>query len=134
MTSKEIAEKKGLKIFSYLNVSCPSCVGSIKDWEPLLGEFRKLNVPVILICHTKDSFEYIKYLEENRSISFPYPLYLDTANLFPANNQFYPFHVLDEAVLADADNKILLSGNPRASTEVRNNYLTVISEKLGLNR
>lgn len=129
LDSSEIANHDFLKIYAFIDISCPSCITDIDQWNNIVPMFKKYNVPVLLICHSKGNFEYIKYLFENGQIKkFPYPLYLDVANQLHQRNTFIDKNEAHQAILTDRNNTILAMGNPLLSDEVKGIYVTTITK------
>lgn len=118
-----------LKIFSHINVSCPPCINDIILWDKLSRELQFNNVPVILFCTSKDSFEVIQYLFETESVyQFPYPLFFDFNNYYVDKNRFMSYSDHFETVLVDKRNKILLLGNPLLSKDIKKMYSDTIKK------
>ena len=116
------------RIYSYVNVSCATCVRNINFWSDLIPELRKYDVPIILICRSDDEFELFQYLCETGSINeFPYPFVLDVNNEFNKLNTF--MNEIDDfkTVLTNDKNAIILIGNPTTNEEIRKLYLKNIS-------
>lgn len=120
-----------LKIYSYINASCATCVESMNSWIKLIHVFSKYQVPVIIICDSKDNFELIKYLHESDAIkSFPYPLFFDVGKNFLKRNKFMEQSLHFETVLTDKNNTILLIGNPIYSKGIEEMYIKEIEKRL----
>lgn len=115
------------KVFSRIDASCGTCIGSVSSWSKLRSEFQRYNVPVVLIFHSDDRFELLKYYCESGQIeNFPFPFFLDKKNIFVEINKFMEENKSFETVLTDADNTILLIGNPIYSEEVKKMYINEI--------
>lgn len=120
-----------LKIYSHINASCPTCIQDIIIWNGIIADFNKNNVPVILICDSKDKFELIKYLHETGKVkSFSYPLFFDIKKEYLKKNMFMKESQHFETVLTDKENNILLLGNPIRSKEIKSLYLTEIRKRM----
>lgn len=118
-----------VKIYSMVNLSCPSCIGALEEWRELIPELAPKHVPVIIIGVSDDQFASIHYLFESGKLKpFPYPLLLDKKNNFPKLNGFYPGNTTHMAVMTDENNKVLVSGDPRSSEETRKRYLSAIDK------
>jgi len=130
LDSNQLKHFSSMKIYSYVNVSCPSCIGSLETWKKLIPEFMKSDVPVILICRTEDNFEYIKFRCENGSVkNFPFPFYFDAKQQYIKQNPFIKEYGAYQTVLTDKDNNILLTGDLVHSTETKDLYLTEIRKR-----
>ena len=130
LTSKVQAQVMSpLKIYAFVNVSCPSCIVDIANWQSFISDTLKNEVPVIMVCTSKDRFEYFKYLCEGDQIKhFTFPLYLDTKNQYVTRNPFVTENLAYQTVLTNADNTILVSGDPLHSESVRKLYLDQIKK------
>lgn len=118
------------KIFSFINVSCVSCIPDIDKWDSVADEFMKHGVPVVLICDAKDNFEYLKYLfEEGKLKRFRFPLFLDSKNTFYKKNNFIRQDLAHQAVLTDAGNKIIAAGSAIYSDKIKAGYLQKVTGK-----
>lgn len=118
------------KIYTYINASCGTCVLKISLWEGLIPEFKKHNVPIILICGSDDRFELLKYLCESEGVKiFSYPFFLDKENEFTNKNKFITEAKDFNTVLTDKDNAIILFGNPIHSNKIKDMYLKEIQKK-----
>lgn len=116
-----------LRIYSFVNVSCPSCITHLKKWKEVSTELRAYKVPVFLICQSEDNYELLKYLCEKKDIpELPYPYYFDVANKFFIQNSFLTSKPNEHTVLTNRSNKILASGDLTLLDEVKKQYLSVI--------
>jgi hypothetical protein len=116
-----------LKIYSYMNVSCPSCLSSIKEWKNIASELKGYNIPIILICQSEDNYELFKYLCEKKDIAkFPFPFYFDVKNQFFIRNKFLTPNPNTHTVLTDKNNKILVSGDLTLSDKIKDLYIDAI--------
>lgn len=124
LDSARLQERSSFKIYSYINGSCPSCIEDITKWRDVVPEFMKFNVPVILIFHSKDNFELIKYLCESKKIEpFPFPFFLDYKEQFYKQNTFLKEFDSEKAtLLVDKTNKIVVMGNPLHSKKIKEQY------------
>lgn len=130
MDSAEIARHSSLKVYSYVNVSCASCIAGIEKWDSVAQVFIKNKIPVILICYSKDNFELIKHLCEIGEVKhFSFPFYLDTQDRFSKTNPFFKEYVMDQTVLTDADNSVLLAGDPVHSQKTMELYMAEIEKR-----
>lgn len=119
------------KIYSHINVSCPTCIHDIKLWNNIITDFEKLNVPVILICESDDNYELFKYILETGEIrTFSYPFFFDVKRDFYKQNKFMKESPHFETVLTDSENNILLLGNPIRSQEMKAMYLNEIKKQM----
>lgn len=128
--STQIAQAD-LKIYSHVNTSCGTCVQNIAKWNNLAQRFSQYNVPVILVCTSKDNFELIRFLCETKEIkSFPYPFFLDPKKDFIDNNAFMRKNDHLETVLTDKNGNILVMGNPTYAESLLKVYESEIQKRL----
>ncbi|AUC21955.1 MULTISPECIES: hypothetical protein [Polaribacter] len=112
------------KVFSKINASCGDCVQNIKEWKKLSLEFRKYNIPIILICQSTDDFGLLKYTYNASSdFSLNTHFFLDSNNEFLKLNTFMNKSDHFETVLTNKKNEIILMGNPTKSNEIKNLYI-----------
>ncbi|QTD38551.1 hypothetical protein JL193_04490 [Polaribacter batillariae] len=117
------------RIYSRIDASCGTCIGNIKMWSKLIPEFQKYKVPIILIFHSDDRFELIKYFCESGQIEeFSFPFFFDSENKYAEMNEFMKINKNFETVLTDTNNTILLTGNPTTSTDIMNLYIKEVSK------
>lgn len=110
MDSAKIASSP-LKVYVSVNLSCPSCLEKLASWKTIAQELSKSNVPLILVGHSEDKFELIKYLCKSKAIAFPYPFFLDKNGAFLAANKIINESGELNAVLTDGSNNILSAGD-----------------------
>ena len=116
-----------LKIYTFVDTSCPSCLSNINNWNKIALELRKHQVPIVMICQSEDNFELLKYLCEKKDIAgYPHAFYLDIKDQFFTKNEFLKPLPNMHTVLTDSNNKILLSGDLTLSEEVKQQYIDVI--------
>jgi len=133
LDSAQIANS-ALKVYSFVDVSCPSCLTNIKNWNKFASTLKEYNVPVILICQSEDNYELLKHLCENKRISeFPFPFYFDVKKQFFALNKLLSPSPNQHTVLTDKNNRILMSGDLTLTETTRKAYLDTI-KNLSLKR
>lgn len=129
ITNSQSAKVLPFKIYAYVNVSCPTCIVNLEDWQEFISKVLKNAVPVIMVCTSKDHFEYFKYLCETKQMKpFTFPLYLDIRNQFPIKNPFVNESLVYQTVLTNLDNAILVTGDPIHSENTRKLYLDEIKK------
>lgn len=127
MDSMKIAQSK-YKIYSIIDVSCGSCVGSIKLWKEFDFYIKNKRASIILICHSSDSFQSFEYvMESDKEFKFPYPFFYDINNEFISLNKNYLADKNAIAILTDENNKIIHTGNPIDSNRDKNRFLEIIN-------
>lgn len=118
-----------LKIYSHIDASCGTCVESLKSWNKLIPEFNQKGIQVILVTSSNNKFELLKYYFESKEIAdFPYPLLLDHKEQFLKQNRFMSKTKNFETVMTNANNKILLIGNPTYSINIKELYFKEIEK------
>jgi|GEM_PF-825496 len=118
----------GMKIYTLVDVSCSSCIQNIKNWDLLSNLFIKENVPIFMICQSKDGFELFKYFCESGKVArFAFPFFLDKKSVFLKQNSFLST-ITYPTILLDENDKILSFGDPTHSKEVLDKYLAKIAE------
>jgi hypothetical protein len=114
-------------IIAYINVSCASCLEEISKWNDFYSKINKNKTDIIMICYSKDNFEYFRYLCETNKIENTNNIfYLDNYKVFEENNSILRLRHTDQTVLLDSNNNILLGGNPFHSAEVKANYFSIL--------
>ncbi|NER03183.1 MAG: hypothetical protein F6K17_11390 [Okeania sp. SIO3C4] len=116
-----------LKLYTFVNVSCPTCIQELIDLSEFVSLFGSVNISLIPICGSTGGFEvFLHYLETSISKRIsPYPIFLDYENQFIKLNQFMQEKRL-QTVLTDESNTILLIGDPTKSEVIRDKYSTDI--------
>lgn len=113
-----------MKIISYIDGSCGSCLYSLANWKELISSNEFKNISFRLYVKTYNLKQLTLILKE---IDFQYPIVVDYQNQFYQKN-----HIQDEinyeTFLVDKDNNILLVGNPLFSNEIKKLYLEVVSQ------
>lgn len=120
-------ERGSLRIYSFVDASCPSCITNIKNWDKISTEFSRLDVQVILIFQSNDNFELFKYLCESKDIpEFKFPFFFDVKdNFFLLNPTLNPAPN-NHTVLTDPNNNILEWGDPTLSLLNEQSYFVAI--------
>lgn len=113
-----------MKIVSYIDGSCGSCLYALASWKELLKSKDFENVFFRLYVKTYNLNQLSLILEE---IDFNYPVVVDFQNQFYEKNNIQN-QINYETLLVNKDNKILLVGNPLLNDEIKNLYLEAISK------
>lgn len=123
----EKLQSNSLIIYTSINTSCANCLLSFKNWGEFEGLMKNNNILFIPICHSKDDFDLLKYLLESGELeSLHFPMYLDKKNEFLHSNKSLINKKNSITVLTNANNEILLSGNPFDSKALMEKYLKII--------
>lgn len=105
-----------LKIYTLINASCSSCLLKLKKWGHFQAQISSMkNVSIIPVCFSNDNFELLKFGFENNTLpKVPLLLILDHdgPGSFRAQNQSLISKSGEFTALTDANNHILLMGNP----------------------
>jgi len=113
-----------IKIYTLINASCATCLDKIEKWDKFQSEnpdFSK--VPIIPVCISKDSFAMLKFLFDSHRIkSMHLPMVLDLQDSFARLNRTV---ITTDAftALTDAENRILVGGDPLENEKVRAQFL-----------
>ena len=108
-----------LKIYTLINASCSTCLLKLKKWNNFLALVSSLkNVSIIPVCFSNDNFELLKFGFENNTLPKVHLLLVldrDGPGSFRAQNQSLISKSGEFTALTDANNHILLMGNPTES-------------------
>lgn len=113
-----------MKIISYIDGSCGSCLYSLANWKELIMSREFKNVSFRLYVKTYNLNQLSLILKE---IDFHYSIVVDFQNRFYQKNNIQD-EINYQTFLVDKENKILLVGNPLFSNEIKKMYLDVISQ------
>lgn len=127
-SDSSIRKTFGPKLYTCVNVSCPSCIADIEKWNDWIPEiYQKFKIPVVIICITKDNFEYIQYLFESKEIRpFPFPIYFDIHNKFVSSNAIFLNRSSHYTVLTSKEGKVILRGNPFESQQTKTLFINAL--------
>jgi len=119
------------KIYTLVNASCSTCLLQLKEWDDFETNINKQkDVQVIVVCESDDNFQLIKYLFESKKIGYiQLPLVLDLDNKFISLNASLLSSEGDLTVLTDANNKIVLSGNPIKDKKDKKRFMALMPDK-----
>lgn len=119
-----------LRVFSYVNVSCATCLNEIKKWDSLAKSLSQYDTPIILYLQSKDRYELLKYLiEDNRLAPFSYPFVLDKNNDYFLQNSMLSEAKRLYTVLVNKDNEILWAGDPIHSENDQQKLTQIIADQ-----
>jgi hypothetical protein len=113
-----------MKIVSYIDGSCGSCLYSLAGWKECIISNEFKNVSFRLYVKTYNFNQLVLTLEE---IDFPHPIIVDFKNHFFNQNNIHNEFIY-QTFLVDKDNKILLVGNPLLNREIKKLYLETICQ------
>ena len=117
------------RIYTAVNVSCATCLLSLENWDHFQTEIAQYHVPVIPICRSKDGFETLKFLFENNKIEkIHLSLILDLKNAFIQQNKGLAGDRDELTVLVDANDQVLLSGDPIYDESTKDKFIKKIQE------
>ena len=120
---------KGHKVLIYVDsLGCTSCKLQLAKWKEFIAYTDSAtggNVPFLFFIHSKnvDETRHLLKIDE-----FDYPVCIDDTdqlnklNTFPSNSIFQTF-------LLDADNKVVVLGNPIHNLSVKELYIKEITGK-----
>lgn len=119
-----------LRVFSYVNVSCATCLDEIRNWNSLAKSLAQHNTPIILYLQSKDRYELLKYLiEESRLAPYSYPFVLDINNNYFKQNSMLSEEKRLYTVLVNKDNEILWVGDPIHSENDQQKLIQAIADQ-----
>lgn len=131
--NKEDHTNAPLKIYSFIDVSCASCLGRINQWKRIEKELLEYKIPIILICQSKDNYELFKFLNEKETATkFSFPFYFDRKDQFFILNDYLNPSKNNHTVLVGKNNEIILTGDITLSNEIKQVYLKTIKANLKL--
>lgn len=115
------------KIMMYVDsTGCTSCKLQLYKWKELIVEIDSLTdgtVPILFFFHPKDLRE-VSFLLKRDSINIPVCIdkenKINQINHFPSQHEFQCF-------LLDKQNKVIYIGNPIRNTQIKEMYLSTIS-------
>lgn len=122
-------KNKAYKTFIYVDsIGCLSCKLQLDKWKELIPQFdsiTKKNMAFLFILDTKN----VNRMEEIfREKDFKYPVYIDMKgelnrlNHFSSDDRFQTF-------LLDADNRVVIIGNPVHNSAIKDLYLKQVTGK-----
>jgi hypothetical protein len=116
----------GLKITTYINTGCSQCIYDLISWKKIISEFELQNAEISFLFYLKTSdVNSIKSVLEY--IEFPYPVIIDHSGIFYTKNKIGNDKMY-QTYLVDANNKILLVGNPLYSDKIKELYFSTIKK------
>lgn len=115
------------KIMMYVDsIGCTSCKLQLYKWKELIVEIDSLidgTVPILFFFHPKDLRE-VSFLLRRDSINIPVCIdkqdKINQINHFPSQQEFQCF-------LLDKQNKVIYVGNPTRNRQIKEMYLSAIS-------
>ncbi len=129
LDSNEIA-KSSLKIYTFVDVSCSSCIDNIKKWNLIMPSFDNYKVPVIMVCQSRDNFELFKFFCESGKVGkLYYPFFLDKSEKYFKLNPF--INHSNHTLLTTQNNKIVGIGDPSHSDVVLKEFVFLIQKENG---
>jgi hypothetical protein len=128
-SNSRVLTNSKFKVYTYLNLTCSSCLSELNEWSKIAAVFKQKNVELIMICYAKDNFEFFKYLYESKKIkSLVFPFYLESNFAFSKLNSRFKKHELNQIALTDGADNILLFGDIIHSKEIYNSFLKIIDK------
>ncbi|OQP59838.1 hypothetical protein [Niastella populi] len=124
-----LTDHSPLKIYTLINTSCATCLTKLEKWDKFQSENPDFSgVPIIPICISKDSFAMLKFLFDSHKIkSMHLPLILDIKDSFPKLNNTV-VKTGDFTALTDAEDRIIVPGDPIDNENVRKRFLNALHE------
>lgn len=110
-----------MRIISYLDGNCPSCLNELKKW---LVHKKDFCVDVIFVIYAEDQV-MLEYYLQKENINVPY--YLDNKNEFRIINDL-PNNRMFQTFLLNSEDKIELTGNPILDSALIKRYQNVLTK------
>ena len=118
----------GRIVIYYDSSTCSSCeISELWRWKFFTDEIRQYDIDMLFIFAPSEAKEdeVITYLN---LYHLPWPVYIDTDNLFSRNNKSLPHEKLFHTFLLDRKNRVVLIGDPIKSYEMQKLYKNVIEK------
>lgn len=121
------------KVVLYVDsANCSSCAyKNLWRWKEFKEEMdkKKKKVQIVFIMNPSETNKKSLYEAMKQSTVFDEPIYVDTLGIFNSANPLLPSESLFHCFLLDAENKILLVGNPVTNKRMRELYLNDIKKQ-----
>lgn len=118
----------GLKVYTYINASCSTCIQELNLWKEIIPDFIENGVAVIVILYSHENFEILKHACESGLLEgFQLPFFLDNKNELSKRNLFMRDSNHFQTVLTNNDGTIFMVGNPIHSNEIKRMYFDEIA-------
>lgn len=114
----------GLKVTTYINADCSACLDELISWKKIINELKTEKISFLFYVKIFD-FNALELFLTN--IDFPYPIIVDKSGNFYKKNALNE-DKLYQTYLVDANNKIVLIGNPLYSEKIKELYFATIKK------
>ena len=115
------------KVISYIDATCGKCTETLIDWKRFMQKHRDWDVDYLFYIKPTDIELLAEFLKE---IEFNYPIIIDEGNEFFKNNT-RPIEENESAKiiwLINAENKIIISGDPINNKRILKAYESVFQK------
>ncbi len=116
--------KTDLKVVTYIDGGCGSCVFELNEWKEFLSSPKLKNVSCLFFVKSYDKKQIALILDE---ADFSYPVIIDLTNKFYEVNEINADKNY-QTFLVNKDNEIVLVGNPTYNSQIKKLYFETISE------
>lgn len=114
----------GVVVYFDSTICAPCAVQTLYKWQNVMDESTKnknQNLKFYFIFSTQSNqIENVKYFLN--SISFDYPIFLDTCNIFIRNNAHIPTDQLLHVFMIDKQQNVVFVGSPLNNEKLKNAY------------
>ena len=116
------------------STACSSCaMKQMYSWNTYIEKAYESNHMLqLMFVFAPNKNEVEMLIRYNKISVFDYPVYIDTLGIFQKNNPHLPKNPRLHTFLLDANNHVILVGNPLYNTKIKEMYDRVIHEKLSV--
>lgn len=119
-------KSKKLRIVSYIDANCSSCVFDLDRWGDYINENAFDDVDYHFYMRSYSIPQLHNFLKE---VNFNYPVIVDFKNTYKNTNQLSDAKMF-QTFLVDENDTVVLIGNPIYDIEISNLYLKTISNRI----
>jgi hypothetical protein len=115
------------KVINYIDATCSTCIETLIDWKRFMQKHRDWEIDYYFYIKPTD----IEFLAEFlKDIEFNYPIIIDEGNQFLKNNNRPIEENLSAKIiwLINAENKIIISGDPINNSRILKAYESVFQK------
>ena len=117
-----------LKISTYINGKCHSCIKGFSKWLDLIDiANRSTNFNIVFYVYTNDKNEFKEYFYP--SVIHDYPLIIDKKKQYLKSNEIPEFGQF-KTFLLNNNNRVILVGNPINNEKLMKLYKEEINKRL----
>jgi len=112
----------GIKLITYINGSCSSCIFEMSQWQPLFEDEDFKNIIFLFYVRTNNIEQTTALMQQ---IEFNHPIIIDQTDIFYTQNNLSEKKIC-QTFLLDQENKIMIIGNPIYGINIKNIYVNAI--------